>query len=182
MVKIGPHFRVRWMDGTNLRLIPHAMPQFFDTISEVLTEELEWSNNVKPRDESCCLLLPECAFTACADVKHLWTAASLPGMERIRLAARAREQFRDRHWLPRSGGARVWTDADDRAFDHRGARHAVAPFPRAWKFSYQVMPGFHFDVMSTASRPFSVQDHDARWHRARGHGHINIDPHGWIRV
>jgi hypothetical protein len=84
--------------------------------------------------------------------------------------------------LPNSGGARVWVDSDSKAFDHRGARHGVAPFPRAWKFSYQVVPGFHFDVSSRVSRAFCVHASDGRRHDVLGSRHLNIDPHGWVRV
>lgn len=157
------------------------MDQFFQTINQLLSEELEWFETVKPKDEACCLLLPQCAFSAAADVQHIWTAASEPGLERIKLAARVSKRFEIEHWLPYKGGARAWIDSDGRVFDHRGARHGVAPFPRAWKFSYQVMPGFHFDVTSRASRAFRLHSSDGGQHSKAGTGHINIDPHGYVR-
>ena len=182
VAQVAPYFRVRWVERTLLKLIPHSMDQLFEAINEFLSEELEWINTVKPHDESCCLLLPESAFSAAADVRHLWTAAAEAGVERIRFAARASERFKCRHWLPHQNGSRGWIDSDDRVFDHRGARHGVAPFPRAWKFSYQVVPGFHFDVTSRVSRAFHVHAFDGRRHAVSQPGHINIDPHGYVRV
>ena len=182
IAKVVPYFRVRWIERTLLTLIPHSMDQFFGTINEFLSEEIEWINTVKPHDESCCLLLPECAFSAAADVRHLWTAAAEAGIERIRLAARARERFKLRHWLPQKNRSRRWIDGDDRVFDHRGARHGVAPFPRAWKLSYQAAPGFHFDVTARVSRAFHVQAFDGRRQAVSQPRHINIDPHGHVRI
>ena len=180
--KVAPYFRVRWIERTLLRLIPHSMDQFFEAINEFLREEFEWINTVKPHDESCCLLLPDCAFSAAADVRHLWTAAAEAGIERIRLAASASERFKLRHWLPHKDGSRGWIDSDDRVFDHRGARHGVAPFPRAWKLSYRVVPGFHFDVTSRVSRAFHIHAFDGRRHAVSPPGHSNIDPHGYVRI
>jgi hypothetical protein len=180
--RIAPYFRMRWVERTVLKLIPHSMDQFFTAMNQVLAEELEWINTVKPHDESCCLLLPECAFSAAADVQHLWHAAAEAGIERIRLAALAGERFKMTHWLQTGTGARAWVDNADRVFDHRGARHGTAPFPRNWKFSYQVEPGFHYDVTSRVSRAFKIDASDGRRHSASGLEHINIDPHGRVRA
>ena len=180
-IRLGRFFRIRWLDHTLLRLIPCGMDRFFSAIIEVLVEEQEWIDTVKPRSEACCMLLPECAFSAEPGVRHMWTAASEPGIERIRLAARATKQFEATHWLQQKNGVRAWTDGDDRIFDHRGARHGSAPFPRMWKFSYQMAPGFHFDVTSRFSRPFHIRAFDGTRHKALALGHINIDPHGYVR-
>jgi len=179
---IAPYFRIRWVNGTLLKLIPHAMDRFFEGINQVLSEELEWTETVKPQDESCCLLLPECAFSAAADVRHVWSAALESGLERIRLAARASKQFEIRHWLSHRNGPRAWIDDDDKVFDHRGARHGLAPFPRSWKLSYQLPLGFHFDITSKVVRAFRVQSFDGGRHDALGSGHVNIDPHGYVRI
>jgi hypothetical protein len=179
--EIAPYFRLRWIDQLLLKLIPHSIDELFQTINAVLTEELEWIDLVKPRDESSCLLLPECAFSAVTGVRHLWTAATEPGIERIRLAARAKDRFAAIHWR-NNGGARNWTDSDGRVFDYRGARHGVAPFPRPWKFSYRVVDGFHYDVMSKDGRAFHLTGQSGSRHMGLANGHINIDPHGYVRA
>ena len=40
-----------------------------------------------------------------------------------------------------------WIDDRDLIFGRNGARHADAPFPRGWKFSYRLPDGFHYDIM-----------------------------------
>src|SRR6266850_8182472 len=182
LAEVAPYFRVRWIDQTLLKLIPHSMGRFFQAINGVLDEELEWIDTVKPRDESSCLLLPECAFSAATAVRHLWTAATEAGIERIRLAARASERFGDMHWLSDQSGARSWIDIENRVFGHRGALHGVAPFPRSWKFSYRLLDGFHYDVTSRDSRAFHIKGPSGSRHTGSGHGHINIDPHGYVRA
>jgi hypothetical protein len=179
--KISLYFRMRWIEVALLKLIPHSMERFLDAINLLLNEELEWSETVKPKDDSCCLLLPECTFSAASEVRHIWTAASERGTERIKLAARACKRFQTVHWLTHRNGSRAWIDSVDRVFDHRGARHGMAPFPRQWKFSYQATPGFHFDVTSRSSRDFIVHASDGDRYPRPGSGHVNIDPHGYVR-
>lgn len=181
VAQIAPYFRVRWLDKRLLTLIPHSIGEFCAAITDVLKEELEWSAAVKPQDESCCLLLPECAFAANYAVKHLWEIAGQQGIERIRGAALASERFKSAHWLRRDDVRRAWIDEEGRAFDHHGPRHGVAPFPRSWKFSYQLPGGFHFDVTAMDSRAFRVIDWDKRRHAVSGLKHVNIDPHGYVR-
>lgn len=183
---IKPFFRLRWLNQALLKLIPHSMNQFFGELDQVLLEEAEWRETVKPADESCCLLLPECSFAADARVRHLWRAATEPGLERIRLAAQATAKFDNIHWQSQSAlnhavSPRRWIDVDSRIFDHRGPRHGVAPFPRPWRFSYRVADGFHFDVTASDGRGLHLTDHAGRRHVAAGTTHINIDPHGHVR-
>jgi hypothetical protein len=182
--EVGPYFRVRWLDHTWPKLIPHDLPRFFANINDVLAEELTWRELVKPQDESCCLLLPQRAFVAAAEVQHVWHAATEPGTERIKLAAKAAEKFGLRHWMAHHNqrhASRNWIDNYDRVFDHRGPRHGAAPFPRSWKYSFEIASGFHFDVTSRTSRAFHVYAHDGTRHGAAGTDHVNIDPHGVVR-
>jgi hypothetical protein len=179
--EIAPYFRVRWLDGILLKLIPHRIDDWFRAIRGVLDEEIEWIETVKPQDVSCCLLLPECAFAPSSAVRHVWSAATESGIERIRLAARAVNRFHDLHWHPTKNGARGWIDTENRFFDHRGPLHGLAPFPRSWKYSYRVADGFHYDVTSKLSRAFHVNSADGNRHGASGAAHINIDPHGYVR-
>ncbi len=57
--QVANYFRVRWIETSLLRLIPHSTEEFLREIAQILSEELEWDLNVKPKDESCCLLLPD---------------------------------------------------------------------------------------------------------------------------
>jgi hypothetical protein len=182
--QIAPYFRVRWLSHSSLKFIPHSMPRFWAAVDAVLSEELEWNQSVRPVDESACLLLPECCFEAEPTVRHVWRAASEASLERIRLAANAVAKFKSAHWTPHAAppqAIRKWVDVQGKVFDHRGARHGIAPFPRPWRFSFQVAPGFHFDVTSRDGRGVRVTAHDGAKHVASGADHINVDPHGHVR-
>ena len=180
--QVAPYFRVRWLNNNLLSLIPHSIDRFGAALVDVLNEELEWNSVVKPQNEACCLLLPECAFLAHNSVKHLWTSAGQAGGERIKSTARAVEKFKSSHWLSHKDGERAWIDGDAKVFGHRGNRHGEAPFPRSWKFSCQIPSGFHFDVTSKHSRAFRVVAWNQKRHDVGGSEHINIDPHGWVRA
>jgi hypothetical protein len=182
--EIARFFRVRLLDYQLLKSVPHAIQTFFRDIEEVLYEEMTWIETVKPQDESSCLLLPECSFSCHESVRHLWKSASQGGIERIELALAACEKFRDLHWVSdtrQRNSGRSWVDVDGRVFDHKGQRHGNAPFPRCWKYSYRFGDGFHYDVQSLGERPFYVSDLSGMRHRAGASGHINIDPHGYVR-
>lgn len=181
IAEIRPYFRVRWLDGLLLKSIPHSMDTFFDEINRILDEESEWIATVKPSDESSCLLLPQCAFLANTAVRHIWGAADESGIVRIKMAAQACQRFNLMHWISGKGGARNWIDGDGRIFDHRGARHGIAPFPRFWKYSYQIGTGFHYDVTSREARSFHIDDARNTRHSVSGIGHLNIDAHGYVR-
>jgi hypothetical protein len=184
---VAPYFRVRWIEAKLLSLIPHSMDEFGKTLNGILGEELEWNSAVRPHDERCCLLLSEASFSAEPSVRHVWKIAGQAGTERIKGTVRAVERFGTFHWnwLPRehkhSDGERVWIDQDNRVFGHRGPRHGDAPFPRMWKFSHPLPPGFHFDVTSRSARAFRVASWDSRWHDVAASAHINIDAHGHVR-
>lgn len=178
--RVAPYFRVRWLDKRLLTLIPHSIDDFNIAIADILKEELEWNSAVKPQDESSCLLLPECAFAVSGRVKNLWGIASQSGSDRIRGAVKAVQKFRSTHWM-RNDVRRAWIDEGGRVFDHHGARHGVAPFPRSWKFSYHLPDGFHFDVTASESRGFTVMDWERKPHTVPSLSHVNIDPHGYIR-
>ncbi len=179
-----PYFRLRWIDQAVLRRIPHDMDGFFAAMNDILFEELEWAETVQPREDACELLLPQWRFfSATSSVRHLWKAATERGIERIRQAARACELFQERHWLPTSkNGERSWMDTHNRIFDHRGARHGLAPFPRGWKFSHQLAAGFHYDVTSKESRAFHITAANGIRHTGLASGHLNVDPHGHVRL
>jgi hypothetical protein len=183
MIEIAPYFRFRWLEHKILKSIPHRIQDFLEAIGAILEEEAIWSQTVRPRDESSCLLLPSCSFVAGKSVRHVWEAASQAGIERIKLAANACAKFKEAHWLSDTRGksrSRAWIDDTGIIFDHRGQRHARAPFPRSWKFSYEMEPGFHYDAQSLDSRSFKIVAADGTRHSALPLGHVNVDPHGVV--
>jgi hypothetical protein len=74
-----------------------------------------------------------------------------------------------------------WIDDRDLLFGRNGPRHAEAPFPRGWKFSYRLPDGFHYDIKHLEERKFSITDVAGTLHTTAAKGYINMDPHGYVR-
>lgn len=177
-----PYFRFRWLQNSLLSSLPANIGDFVTRLSDVLLEEERWASAVRPSDERSPLLLPESSFAAASIVRTAWTvAASASSQEEIEKAARAVEEFQRWHWRRYGAGRRAWLDIGGRVFDDTGARHGRAPFPRSWKYSYQVSDGFHYDVTSGDGREFHLLDRYGQRHRVLTAGHINVDPHGYVR-
>lgn len=175
-----PYFRMRWVDNAQLMLIPHNLASFADYLSSELGIEEQWTAEVQPVDVRSPLVLPEPSFTVAKPQQHVWRLASEAGsVDQVRGAANALLGFRNSYWRSSTGGYGAWIDEVGNVFDHSGARHGLAPFPRSMKYSYRIPEGFHFDVTGPARRAFHVRDFSGRLRRGDVGGHINIDPHGF---
>lgn len=180
--KIRPYFRFLWLPNRLLSHFPHQVPQFIDVLNGFLEQEEIWDEHVKPQDVASPLLLPTCAFQAHGECDHLWDAAEQFGEAgNIRAAAAVLDHFRGQHWRPTPAGPRRWIDVARRVFNHMGARHAVAPFPLDWKYSFRLPEGFHYDVTDLEGSAFRLWDALNEQHSVDRGGYLNIDPHGYVR-
>ena len=176
-------FRFRWCDrlvsSLNCLATPNPAP-FLERLAADLAEEQQWSSRIKPMDMGSPLLLPECSFSVGGGHKHLWRHARSYGDEaNIEGAAKAVREF-ERVYL-RKQEHYQWIDDRDLIFGRNGPRHAEAPFPRGWKFSYRLPDGFHYDIKHLEDRKFSITDVAGALHISAPKGYINMDPHGYVR-
>jgi hypothetical protein len=184
--EIKPYFRFRWFAHQLLRCLGGPDPSgFFQELATNLQEESQWAGRVKPTNLDSPLLLPESSFKAASKHRELWRHASAYGdLQNVSGAERAIRGFRSAHHRKvnlKTFSTYKWVDEGDRIFDQDGPRHGVAPFPRNWKLSYRIEPGFHFDVTHADERRFDLFDvNGARCH-VDAAAHLNIDPHGYIR-
>jgi hypothetical protein len=182
-VELEPYFRFRWCDKLVSALGSLATPDpshFLRLLAADLSEEEQWSSRVKPTDMGSPLLLPECSFSVSGGHRYLWRhARSYGDTENIDGAAKAVRDF-GRVYL-RKAGHYQWIDDRDLIFGRNGPRHAAAPFPRWWKFSYRLPDGFHYDVEHLEQRKFSLNDAAGTSQISGAKGYINIDPHGYVR-
>ena len=181
--EIVQSFRFRWCDQLVSHLNSLATPNpgpFLERLAADLAEEEQWSSRIRPMDMGSPLLLPECSFSAGGGHKSLGRHARSYGDEaNIEGAAKAIREF-ERAYL-RKLEHYQWIDDRDLIFGRNGARHADAPFPRGWKFSYRLPDGFHYDIMHLEKRKFSLKDIGGALHTTAANGHINMDPHGYVR-
>jgi hypothetical protein len=184
--RITPYFRFRWFKYELLRLLrSHDPTRYLEELEMILSEELEWTARVKPFAINSPLLLPQCAFKCERRHSDMWRHALAYGdIQNITGAERAIQDFRDTHHRKvafQNYSQQKWVDAASRIFDDDGAKHGVAPYPRNWKFSYKLEPGFHYDVTHERGLRFSVDDFERRSHHVKPGDHLNIDPHGHVR-
>jgi hypothetical protein len=184
--QIAPFFRFRWFAYELLKCLGSPdSSRFVNGLADDLAEEIEWETRVKPTSLNSPLLLPECAFKAQSKHENLWRHALAYGdIQNVIGAVKAIESFRItyRQKVEFAGySANKWIDNADRVFDEAGPRHAPAPYPRNWKYSYGIETGFHFDVRQLRGHQFSVFDATGTPNLVRTGGYINIDPHGYVR-
>jgi len=183
--KIRPYFRFRWFDHSLLKYLGRPDPaDFVRGISSNLAEESEWAARVKPKDLNSPLLLPECSFVPEGKHRELWRHASAHDTWDILGAEKAIDDFWKTHRrkvIIASFSAYKWVDQRDRIYAPDRLRHAVAPFPREWKYSYRIESGFHFDVTHVGGRQFDLTDASGSLNRVNAGEHLNVDPHGYVR-
>jgi hypothetical protein len=182
---IAPYFRFRWFDHGLLKHLhsPDTTP-FVNSLASSLTEESEWAARVKPADLSSPLLLPECSFEPEHKHRDLWRHACAYGdLQNVVGAEKAIRDFQNAHHRKvgfKTFSAYKWVDRRDRIFDKDGERHGIAPFPRDWKYSYRLEPGFHFDVTHLDGRQFTLTDVSGRHNTVNSGAHLNVDSHGFV--
>jgi hypothetical protein len=184
--RIKSFFRFRWFDHSLLRYLGSSDPsEFVRGITSVLEEESEWAKCVKPKDTSSPLLLPESSFVPERAQLNLWRHAYAYGdAGNIIGAEKAIKSFEKSHNRKVNSGSfrsYKWIDRKDRVFDQDGPRHGVAPFPRGWKYSYQIEEGFHFDVTHLEGHEFVLIDANGRENLVKRASYLNLDPHGYVR-
>ncbi len=180
--RIRPFFRFRWLADGDIKAILEEPSQFPRVLAPVLDEELRWAEAVKPARLSDALLLPRSCFGFDKRRADIWAhAEAYNDPAAVENAARHIEEFARLYFRKsgQPGGARYrWFDDRAYAFDHRGPRHGMPPFPRSWKYSFYLAEGFHYDVSRDDERVVTLDD--ARGGTRTG-GYLNVDPHGFIR-
>lgn len=183
VAEVRPFFRVRLISARILEEISRDPLRAIESLNDHLDVEEHWCAALQPASTRDPLLLPASSFSAQSKYQDAWrAAATAASVIQIADVGRYIAEFETAH--RRAGGSGVSSHfecASDLRWDHSGARHAQAPFPMFWKFSYRLPDGFHYDVTSSRGKAFAVTDHERRVHRRSDGEHVNIDPHGRVR-
>jgi hypothetical protein len=174
-------FRFRWLDNSLISVVrSRDLDAFHEGMRSAFVEEQFWEEQIKPTATSSPALIPESSFATRA-FADLWTRVesygdlgSLKGVPDLihRFTAEILKQVDD---------DKAWVDDRELVFSFRGARHAVAPFPRNWKYSYEIPDGFHYDVKHRNGKGFKIKSMDSDYRSFPAGAHANVDPHGEIR-
>jgi hypothetical protein len=188
---IRQYFRFRWFDHSMLPLLDTPDPsRFVSALSSTLSEELAWAEQIMPSSSSDALLLPQPCFRCSGTHSRMWSKAEAYGStDSVQAADRAigdfeREYNQRIQFQTRGHALRLqnkWMDDRRIVFDENGARHGIAPAPRAWKYSYRIEDGFHYDVSKQNRDEFTITDADGESHRVEKNWYINIEIHGHVR-
>lgn len=146
--------------------------------------ERRWCDVVKPRDMNHALLLPPPSFEPARTLHDFWRkcdcygdASQLTGANNILQSVRAN------HRRSLSGMGSYWVDEKHRKFTIDRAGHARTTEDRQqlrrFRFCYEVLPGFHYDVVHVRGERFSLNGLQ-RLHTNIMRG--NVDPWGSVRI
>jgi len=162
--------RLIWLDHS--LLYQGSGDEWWRDIEEKLQLEETWREHVRPPSRRHALILPRGTFASKHDP---WVTAQRAETERD--VARAHGQIKGFGEDHRQRAA--WRDQNDLLFDPGGPEHGRVPLSRQWKFTYQLGPGFHFDVRHERGRSFTVTDANGDGRSFREY--TNVDSHGHLR-
>jgi hypothetical protein len=178
---IKPHFRFRWIDVRAVKRVGGGDAEPLLAALEAATlEENYWIQNIRPKDSTSPLVLPE-IFCAKKDLSTFWRLAnSYNNQGHLQAAASQIEKFTRYHRRRTDGFANTpWRDDDSWVWDDNGERHGTPLFPEEWKYSFKLPDGFHFDVSPFEKGKTFFTDKNNQRHSFKRH--LNITAHGEVR-
>ncbi len=189
---IRPYFRFLWLRNEMLSLISGMRDEFLMRLNHSLFSEEVWLERIKPKNTSSPLLLLEFCFVSSHPHSQLWnqaleygdperTVATEQAISEFTVAYEAiRKGFVDAHRTAATGQPARWIDLKQKLFDGNGARHGGAPFPRRWKYSFELPNGFHWDVTTADGSKFALLDSTGTLYNIPTGKHCNVDSHGYV--
>ncbi len=140
-----------------------------------------WLQKVCPPDLRHALLLPPTVFSTTRDTNRYWHRCDVYSEDRITEAEQLLDKVEREHRKPDRDGGRSWTDGRKWRYRIDPSKHGLSTADRAkskaYRFCYEVPPGFHFDVTDDAGRAFSIRI-DGTPQRVT---HCNVTPWGHVR-
>lgn len=140
-----------------------------------------WLDKVSPRDLRHALLLPPTIFATTRNTDRYWNRCDVYVEERIPEAEALLSVVEKEHRRPDSTGGRSWLDDKKLRYKFDPSKHASSKAARdgakEFRFCYEVIPGFHFDVRDERGGAFPMQ---IGGKMTKVH-HCNITPWGHVR-
>ncbi len=140
-----------------------------------------WLQKVSPSDLRHPLLLPPTIFRTSRNTEKYWHRCDVYSVERIREAEDLLSVVEKEHRKPDRTGGRSWLDGGKLRFKFDPSKHAISASNRRgtkeYRFCYEVVPGFHYDVRDDAGKAFIIE---IGGKRTAVH-HCNVTPWGHVR-
>lgn len=150
------------------------------SLHEITALDEAWLAKICPTDLRHALLLPPTFFKTTSETTEYWHKCEVYSTQRIPEAERVLQIVEQEHRRPDNQGGRSWID--DRKWRYRfdRSKHGISATNRAggktFRFCYEVLPGFHYDVSDDRGGWFTV-DIAGKRERLK---HCNVTP--WGRV
>jgi hypothetical protein len=160
-----------------------------DLTWEILRESLHnitkmderWLDRLSPKDLRHALLLPPTIFATNKATAEYWHRCDVYATERFESAVQLLATVEQHHRRPDDTGIRSWLDNRSRRYRFDPSSHARSHSDRtrrkAFRFCYEIPPGFHYDVTDNSGRSFKI-DIDGRSITV---AHCNVTPWGHVR-
>lgn len=180
--QIRPYFRFRWVEpAVVLQTGGGNHAPLLDALEVATAEENYWVANIKPISVSTPLILPD-IFNAIRDLEEVWRLSeSYNNLGHLEAAANLIARFPKEHRrkIDEVKGT-PWLASNSLIWDDGGPRHGTPPFPKNWKYSFEIDQGFHFDVSAHSGKKASFKDSLGKSH-AMPKGYLNVTAHGEVR-
>ena len=175
------------------RLIKLRLPDDFlqlnwsrlkDALVAAVEFERRWRDVVKPGDMNHPLLLPPPSFEPAQDLRDFWQKCDCYGdTSQLTRVNNVLQKVKAVHRRSLHGMGSYWVDEKDRKFSIDRAGHARTIGERQglrrFRFCYEVLPGFHYDVVHVRGERFSLKGLEGvHVNIMRG----NVDSWGSVRI
>lgn len=171
---VGRCHRLLWPNSQ--MAVYFGTPGFHEFLQAIVEFEAEWRAKVRPHGLESPLFLPETHFEArTEDLNRLWERSYSVRKKKddVRAIQTLANHFRRHHY--RAGH---WRDAHDLLWRRDASYHGKAPPDRRWKYTFELPPGFHYDVTHAHGRGFYLADEFG--YSRRFLSHANVDCHGHV--
>lgn len=140
-----------------------------------------WLGKICPTDVRHALLLPPSVFATTRNTHRYWHRCDAYSEEQIMGAEELLKVVEKEHRQPDGSGGRSWIDGKKWRYRIDPSKHGLSAADRAkskaYRFCYEVPPGFHYDVTDDAGRTFTIQI-DGKQQEVT---HCNVTPWGHVR-
>lgn len=120
-----------------------------------------WLGKICPTDVRHPLLLPPSVFSTKRSTHDYWRRCDVYAEEQILGAEELLRLVDKEHWRPDGAGGRSWIDGKNLRYRTDRSKHGRSTADRAnrkaYRFCFEVPPGFHYDVTDVDSRAFAIR-------------------------
>lgn len=152
-----------------------------DSLHAAANLDETWLRKVSPSDLRHALLLPPAIFQTTRKTERYWHRCDVYSEERIQEAEYLLSVVEKEHRKSDGSGGRSWIDGHKLRFRFDPSKHAVSVGGRTgakeYRFCYEVMPGFHYDVVDDGGKAFMIEISG----KPERLVHCNVTPWGHVR-